>query len=207
MKKFLILLTLIVAILGYGYHLIDASPTKVSNVCEIFDQKPHWFANAVSMEERWGVSIPVAMSIIYQESAFQQYAKPPIKYKFFIIPWGRLSSSHGFSQAVNGTWEMYERANKVEADRTSFKDSIDFVGWFMHKTNKNGIQISDAYRQYLNYHEGWGGYTKGTHNAKPSLLKISRKVQQRAVKFETQLLECRANLESTISHHIISFLS
>lgn len=206
MKKFLIISTLIFAILGYGYHLIDASPTKVSNVCEIFDQKPHWFANAVSMEENWGTSIPVAMSIIYQESAFQQYAKPPFVFKFYIIPWGRQSSSHGFSQAVNGTWAMYEK-EVGEANRTSFKDSIDFVGWFMHETNQRGIGVSDAYRQYLNYHEGWNGYKKGTHKAKPSLLKISRKVQQRAVKFETQLLECRADLESTISHHIISFLS
>ena len=46
----------------------------------------------------------------------------------------------------------------VRFDRDDFDDALDFMGWFISKTYKvNGISKWDAYAQYLNYHEGWGG--------------------------------------------------
>ena len=40
-----------------------------------------------------------------------------------------------------------------------FKDSVDFIGWYINKTSKIlKISKNDAYRQYLAYYKGWGDY-------------------------------------------------
>ena len=58
----------------------------------------------------------------------------------------------GYSQAVNKTWELYKtETNNSLALRTSFKDSVMFIGWYMKKTKGiNKVPLNDSYRQYLN---------------------------------------------------------
>jgi hypothetical protein len=70
------------------------------------------------------------------ESDFDWLAKPPRQKLFKVIPYKRPSSSFGYSQAVNGTWEQYkkETGNKL-AVRTRFKDSVDFIGWYTNKSS------------------------------------------------------------------------
>ena len=65
------------------------------------------------------------------ESNFDWLAKPPRQKLFKIVPYKRLSSSFGYSQAIKGTWKQYklETGNKF-ATRTRFKDSVDFIGWY-----------------------------------------------------------------------------
>jgi len=77
-----------------------------------------------------------------------------------VIPFKRPSSSFGYSQAVVGTWEQYKReTNNKLATRARFKDSVDFIGWYIDKTSKIlKISKKDAYRQYLAYYKGWGDY-------------------------------------------------
>ena len=49
--------------------------------------------------------------------------------------------------------------NNPLATRARFKDSVDFIGWYINKTNKIlKISKKDAYRQYLAYYKGWGDY-------------------------------------------------
>ena len=72
-----------------------------------------------------------------KESDFNWLAKPPRKKIFKIVPFKRPSSSFGYSQAVKGTWEQYKReTNNPLATRARFKDSVDFIGWYINKTNK-----------------------------------------------------------------------
>ena len=55
------------------------------------------------------------------------------------------------------------------ASRDDFADALDFMGWYTSKSQKvNGISKWDAYNQYLNYHEGWGGFSRGSHLQKKS---------------------------------------
>ena len=70
------------------------------------------------------------------ESDFDWLAKPPRQKLFKVIPYKRPSTSFGYSQAVNGTWEQYkkETGNKL-AVRTRFKDSVDFIGWYTSKSS------------------------------------------------------------------------
>lgn len=176
-----------------------APPENPNNICEIFREKHSWYEGAKDMNERWGVPIHVPMSMMYQESSFRSDALPPRDYLFGFIPWGRVSSAYGFSQAKTLTWDDYIReTDNSSADRDDFDDAIDFMGWFITKTHKiNGVSKWDPYSQYLNYHEGWGGYKRKTYNKKPWLKKVALKVDQRAKKYGSQLKSCQEELDSS----------
>ena len=175
-------------------------PKNVTNLCEIFREKDDWYDAASDMNERWGVPIHVPMAMMYQESSFRSDALPPRDYILFgLIPWGRVSSAYGYSQAKTLTWEDYIReTGNSGADRDDFDDAIDFMGWFISKTYKiNGVSKWDAYAQYLNYHEGWGGYKRKTYNKKAWLKKVAKKVNNRAYRYAKQLKSCKDELDSS----------
>lgn len=172
-------------------------PDDVDNICAIFDEKRGWYRDAEKAEDRWGTPIPVLMAIVHQESRFVAKAKPPRKKILGFIPGPRPSNSYGYSQALKSTWESYERsAGRYGADRDDFGDAIDFVGWYNEQSHqRNGIQRSDAYRLYLAYHEGHGGYARGSYQDKDWLLRVARKVSDRAARYDQQLMSCRDRLE------------
>ena len=58
-------------------------------------------------------------------------------------------------------------------------------------TVRNNISKWDAYAQYLNYHEGQGGYARGSYNKKSWLLRVADDVASRARLYEKQLANCR----------------
>ena len=128
------------------------------------------------------------------ESDFDWLAKPNRQKIFKVIPFKRPSSSFGYSQAVKGTWKQYrnETGNKL-ASRTSFKDSVDFIGWYTNKT-ESILKISkqDAFRQYLAYHEGWGAYKNYKNNQKVIIL--AKKVKNQSNKYKSQLKKCQKKL-------------
>ena len=84
-----------------------------------------------------GAPVHLQLAFIKKESDFNWLAKPPRKKLFKIIPFKRPSSSFGYSQAVKGTWEQYKKeTNNPLATRARFKDSVDFIGWYINKTSK-----------------------------------------------------------------------
>ncbi|MFT5162525.1 MAG: hypothetical protein ACI9FJ_001101 [Alteromonadaceae bacterium] len=174
-----------------------APPNNINNLCSIFDQRSDWFDAAADTEDKWGVPIHVPMAMMYQESSFKEDAQPAMEYFLGFIPLGRPSTAYGYSQAKTMTWADYMReSGNSGADRDDFEDAIDFMGWFIAKTQKiNGVSKWDAYAQYLNYHEGWGGYKRGTYKKKKWLMAVSSKVKNRAAMYSKQLKGCRADLE------------
>ena len=58
-----------------------------------------------------------------------------------------------------------------------------------------GIGKSDIYSQYLAYHEGPGGYARGSYLAKGWLAGVAAKVQARADLYTRQYAGCRERLE------------
>ena len=173
-------------------------PKDISNICAIFKEKPDWYDATADMRDKWGVPIHVPMAMMYQESSFRADARPPKDTIFFgLIPWGRVSSAYGYSQAKTPTWQDYIReTGNSGADRDDFDDAIDFMGWFISKTHQvNRISKWDAFGQYLNYHEGWGGYRRGTHAKKKWLLDVSKRVKSRSLRYATQLKSCEADLQ------------
>ena len=174
------------------------APSKRENLCHIFEEKDDWFDAAADMREKWGVPIHVPMAMMYQESSFRHNALPPRDYVLFgLIPWGRVSSAYGYAQAKTMTWLDYKReTGNSFADRDDFEDAIDFMGWFISKTHKiNKISKWDAGSQYLNYHEGWGGYRKRSHKNKTWLGKVANNVDARSKRYAAQLKTCEADLD------------
>ena len=135
-------------------------PSNTSNSCLIFNERYLWYKHAKRAEQKWGTPIYIQLAIVKMESDFDWLAKPARQKIFKVIPFKRPSSSFGYSQAVKGTWEQYKReTNSPLATRARFKDSVDFIGWYIHKTNKIlKISKKDPYKQYLAYYKGWGDY-------------------------------------------------
>ena len=169
-------------------------PKNTADGCSIFTERYLWYKHAKKTELKWGTPIYVQLAIIKMESDFDWLAKPE-RYKLFkIIPYKRPSSSFGYSQAVKGTWRQYktETGNKY-ALRSRFKDSVDFIGWYTNKSEKIlKISKSDAYRQYIAYHEGWGAYKNYKQNQK--IVSLAKKVQKQSNKYKKQLSKCKNRL-------------
>ena len=169
-------------------------PSNTSNSCSIFNERYLWYKHAKKTEKKWGTPIYVQLAIIKMESDFDWLAKPQRQKLFKIIPFKRPSSSFGYSQAVNGTWEQYkkETGNKL-ATRARFKDSVDFIGWYTDKT-ESILKISkkDAFRQYIAYHEGWGAYKNYRNNQK--VIGLAKKVKKQSDKYKSQLKKCQKRL-------------
>ncbi|WP_232321938.1 hypothetical protein [Photobacterium jeanii] len=175
-------------------------PKDQSNLCNIFRENPGWYDDALDMQDDWGTPIHVAMAFIKQESSFRHDARPPKDYLLGFIPWGRVSSAYGYAQAQDPAWSDYQKATRNGGSRTNFADSLQFVGWYTSETQRQlGISKWDAYNQYLAYHEGRGGYKRGSYKGKPTLIKVSRKVEQQAKNYGWQLKKCKKELDDNRS--------
>ena len=133
------------------------------------------------------------MAFVRHESSYRSHAKPPYKW-FLFLPLGRPSSAKGYAQAQDPVWSDYQaERGRLFRSRSDMKDALDFVGWYNHKTwQALGIPRTDAYRLYLAYHEGRGGYRRGTWKHKPGLLKTARRVAETARRYQQQLAQCEA---------------
>jgi len=173
-------------------------PENPDDICDIFYENRDWYEASKDMQSQWGTPIHVPIAMMYQESSFKHDAAPPMEY-FWFIPIGRVSDAYGYAQAKTMTWSDYKReTGNGWADRDDFADAIDFMGWFTAKTYKiNGVSKWDAYGQYLNYHEGWGGYQRKTYNKKAWLIKVSHRVDTRSKQYAQQLKGCQEDLESS----------
>lgn len=176
---------------------VTSPPEQVDNVCDIFQEKSGWYEDAKDSRARWGVPVSVSMAFMHQESRFVATAKPPRKKLWGVIPGPRPSDAYGYSQAKDSTWEWYQRSTgNYGADRDDFGDAIDFVGWYNNVSHKElGIDKQDAFRLYLAYHEGHGGYRKQSYRSKDWLVDVARKVDRQAKQYNTQLQECSEELE------------
>ncbi|ADH85570.1 membrane protein [Desulfurivibrio alkaliphilus] len=195
-SRTLVFLLLLAATLVLG-GCATRPPANSNNLCEIFEENRSWHRQARQAEKRWGIPVPVKMAFVHQESSFQARAKPPRKRFLRIFPGSRPSSAYGYSQALDGTWEEYRQdAGRRLARRNNFGDAIDFVGWYNARSVRCcNIRPNDAYRLYLAYHEGHGGYRRGTYRNKPELQRVARRVAAQANRYEQQYNQCRSRLE------------
>ncbi len=182
-------LLILVAACGSGNY---SAPRNLDNACSIVDQRPKYLKAMQRTQDVYGVPVAVQMATIYQESKFIGNARTPHQYTLGVIPMGRQSSAYGYSQALDGTWEEYQKATRNRrAKRDDIDDATDFMGWYMAETNRTlGIPLTDARNQYLAYHEGRTGYARGSHKSKSWLLRVSDEVGQRSLNYHAQLISC-----------------
>ena len=184
----------------------SSPPRNAADVCDIFQNKRSWYRAAKASEARWGAPISVSMAVLYQESSFKARAKPARGKLLWVIPWSRPSSAFGYAQALDSTWQDYERhSGNKRASRSDFGDAIDFVGWYNANSNRiSGISRNNGRDLYLAYHEGNGGYQQGSYRSKQWLLDAASQVQSNANRFESQLSECRRDLDKGWFARLIS---
>lgn len=195
MAKYFVLFPMLVVFMVSGCTV--APPSNPNNLCEIFREKDNWYDAAADASEEWGSPIPVMMSMMYQESRYQQKVKPPRKMILGFIPGFRPSDAYGYSQAKRSTWDWYQRSSgNYGADRDDFDDAIDFIGWYNYTSKKRvGIGPDDTYRLYLAYHEGHGGFARGSFNKKPWLKAVAKKVSVKSRRYSSQLASCETELK------------
>lgn len=148
------------------------------------------------MQEKWQVPLHIPMAVMYHESKFRRSAKPPRRYILGIIPWKRRSSAYGYSQAVDSTWDIYiKESSNVGAKRTNFSDSMDFIGWYIGKSERiASVSKTDPYNTYLAYHEGWTGFKKGSYKRKAWLQQIASEVVKTSDRYKMQYSQCVESL-------------
>ncbi|MEQ8954743.1 MAG: transglycosylase SLT domain-containing protein [Gammaproteobacteria bacterium] len=184
----------------------SSPPRNVANICNIFEERRSWYRAARSAERQWDIPMAVNMAFIYQESSFNSRARPERTRILWILPGPRPSSAFGYAQALESTWQEYEqRSGNSRASRSDFEDAIDFVAWYNANSNRiSGIARNDAYSLYLAYHEGNGGYQRGTYREKRWLLNAASQVQANASRFAGQLDSCRRDLDKNWLQRLLS---
>ena len=184
----------------------SSPPRSVADICDIFEGRRSWYNAAKDSEQRWGVPVAVNMAFIYQESSFRARAKPERTRFLWILPGPRPSSAYGYAQALDETWEEYEQTSgNRRASRSNFGDAIDFVGWYNSKSNRmSRISRDDARNLYYAYHEGNGGYQRGSYRDKQWLIDAADRVQSNSSRFSVQLDSCRRDLDKNWFQRLIS---
>ena len=182
-KNFLLLSTFFI-------FACSSIPKNTVNVCAIFNEKYLWYKFANASERRWGVPIELQMAIIKKESGYDWLARPERTKLFKVIPWKRKSSSLGYSQAIEDTWETYKKSTgKKYVTRVLFKDASDFVGWYVDQTSrKMRVSKKNYFKQYLYYYNGW------TNKTRPESIPYAKTVAKTAKKYRMQIQRCQSKL-------------
>jgi hypothetical protein len=173
-----------------------APPSDQADACAIFRERPSWWRAVARTEERWGTPPGLVLAIIRQESSFTHDARPPREDGFLFFPGRRPSSAFGYAQALDATWDEYRRtADERGAERDEFRDAADFIGWYTSRSHQRlGLAWTDGRAQYLAYHEGHGGYSRGTYRSKPWLMDVAARVGANAAAYQRQIDGCERDL-------------
>ena len=187
------LLIILLLTISSSCSFISKNKFSQDHACSIIESKRAWKRAVLKSWQKWGISPGMQLSFVLTESNFRPRAKTPKTYFLGFFPTGRLSSAFGYAQAIDSTWDSYKQSSSGNrfSSRTDFSDSVDFIGWYAHKTTKKlNIKKSDVYNQYLAYHQGHQGYLRGSYKNKPNLLAVAKRTKKNAEKYNLQLKNC-----------------
>ncbi|KJZ17746.1 lysozyme-like domain containing protein [Halomonas sp. S2151] len=184
-----------------------APPSHQDNLCEIFRQQPDWYDATQASYEKWGTPPWTQMAFIKRESSFRSHVRPPRTKLLGFIPWTRPSSAYGYAQAQDPVWGEYDDdAGGLFASRTDMDDATDFIGWYNARTRRmTGVSLSNPEHLYLAYHEGQGGYQRGSYRAKPAVQRAAREVASTASRYRGQLAACEAEFRCDSFYQVWPF--
>jgi hypothetical protein len=169
------------------------SNAEISDACLMLKENRSWYKALRESSRDWGAPIGLQLAIMNQESGFDGKARPEREGGFLFFPGKRPSTAYGYAQALTSTWDTYKRdTGNGGADRHSFRDAADFIGWYVNETGeRTGVGQYDYRAHYLAYHEGQGGYMKGSWKKKRWLIDTANRVSAQATRYENQVLNCR----------------
>jgi hypothetical protein len=171
-------------------------PAQPGDICEVFREKSGWYKDARRAQKRWGLPISVGMAFVHKESSYVADAKPPRGKLLWVIPWRRPSSAYGYAQITDPAWKEYlADTNGFLRERDDLGNALDFIGWYNHRSHRQlGIAKTDAYRLYLAYYVGRGGYARGSYRKQPAVQGYARRVSDRSHRYQEQLSRCSKRL-------------
>ena len=180
-------------VVGCGH----APPDQTEDACLILEDNRSWWRALKRSERRWGIPPAVQLAILKRESSFNANARPARRRLLGFIPGSRPSSAYGYAQALDGTWdEFQDDTGQPFADRDSFENAVDFVGWYGQLSGeRSGISPTNARELYLAYHEGHGGYNRGSYRGKAWLIRAADTVASDAARYQSQLNRCERSLD------------
>jgi hypothetical protein len=175
----------------------SAPPTdaQIADACSMLTDKRDWYRALRQSSKDWGAPMGLQLAIINQESTFDRKALAPRGPKqWFFFPGKRLSSAKGYAQALDPTWDRYrQETHNGGADRANFRDTTDFIGWYVNENAKKAhIGQFDYRAHYIAYHEGQGGYLSGAWKRNKALLASADRVASNATRYEAQIKDCKA---------------
>lgn len=184
-------LTLLLSLTGCAMFA-HQPPASQANICDVLDQHPVWYDYARKSEEKWGTPMATQFAFVQRESSFRSHVRPERTRLLGFIPWKRPSSAYGYAQAQDPVWGEYRAdAGSTFARRTHMKHALDFIGWYNHQTHRQvGISLNNPEHLYLAYHEGRGGYRRGSYRQKPGVQRAAGQVAQRSTQYRQQLAAC-----------------
>ena len=110
------------------------------------------------------------------------------------IPWNRVSTAYGYSQALDATLGAVPARDRkhLPPGRTDFADAVDFVGWYHAKTaDTYGVARDDTFRLYMAYYAGWTGFKRGDWQGNAGVQRYARETRiQMAKNYAAQLRDC-----------------
>ncbi|MFT3724993.1 MAG: hypothetical protein QM773_15595 [Hyphomonadaceae bacterium] len=172
------------------------SNAEIADACLLLQQNKPWHDTLREVARQWGAPMGYTLAVVKQESSFDSQALAPRGERqwFGLVDGKRVSSAAGYSQALDGTWEMYKKATgRWGANRNNFQDSSDFIGWYYNTNGQRvGIGQYDYRAHYLVYHEGATGYLNGSWKGKGWLVGVADKVAGQAARYEYQISNCSA---------------
>jgi hypothetical protein len=125
---------------------VAAPPAPPPNAtCALIASHPGWARALADAQRRWETPPYLLLAFIRQESNFRRDARNP-----------KTRGPYGYPQAVARTWDNYRQAvRRPKADRNSFADAVDFVGWYAHETrDRAGVEYLNVTAHYLAYSRG-----------------------------------------------------
>lgn len=175
---------------------VTSPPSNTENVCDILQEKRGWYKQVKRSANKWDSDISLIMAFMHQESRFVGNAKPPRRKILWVIPGPRPSNAYGYSQALKSTWREYRKdTGQRWASRRRFSDAADFIGWYNKQSQaRSNISTQDTFNLYLAYHEGQGGYNRGTYKNKAWLNNVAQRVAGRREEYRQQLQSCESSL-------------
>lgn len=179
-----------------GAACTSKPPANPDNICDVFAEKPAWYKAARKAQSRWQLPIGLGMAFVHRESSYIADAQPPRGKVLWVIPWRRPSSAYGYAQATDEAWQDYlDDVGGWFVERDDLGDALDFIGWYNDRSHHRlRLAKDDAYRLYLAYYEGQGGYSRGSWRNKPQVKGYARKVADRTRRYTTQLASCEKKL-------------
>lgn len=178
---------------------VTPPPRHPGNICDIFREKRNWYYAAMRQEARWHIPASIPMAMMKHESAFRADARTRRTHILWIIPWKRITTAYGYGQIENGVWREYQRSTGAGGSRTNYADALQFMNWYITTSHKvNGIPLTDAMKQYLAYHEGWGGYRRRSYANKAWLIGLAKQVDRRAHIYQKQFDSCKEDLKGSL---------